>query len=242
MAALLEIDSLSKSFSGLRAVNQLSFTLEAGEILGLIGPNGSGKTTTLNLIAGTLRADRGRIRLSGTDVTALGNHQRVRKRINRTFQLVRVLPGMTVLENVMAGALFGAEPRGFDAARDEARRLLQLLDLADKAEQSAEQLTYIDQKRIELARALATRPRVLLLDEWLSGLNPAEMTHAIAQVQRIADDGVGIVLVEHVMDAVRALCTRAVVMTAGACIAAGPTEDVLRDPAVIRAYLGVEDA
>jgi len=242
VTALLEIEGLTKSFSGLLAVNELSFALEPGEILGLIGPNGSGKTTTLNLIAGTLRADRGSIRLSGADVTRLANHLRVRKRINRTFQLVRVLPGMTVLENVMAGALFGADPSGFAAARDEAQRLLRLLELADKSAQSADQLTYIDQKRIELARALATRPRVLLLDEWLSGLSPAEMNQAIAHVRSIASEGIGIVLVEHVMDAVRALCTRAVVMTAGACIAAGRTEDVLRDPAVVRAYLGVEDA
>jgi len=242
VVALLEIAGLTKSFSGLLAVNELSFALEPGEILGLIGLNGSGKTTTLNLIAGTLRADRGSIRLSGTDITRLANHQRVHKRINRTFQLVRVLPGMTVLENVMAGALFGADPSGFAAARGEAQRLLRLLELTDKAAQSADQLTYIDQKRIELARALATRPRVLLLDEWLSGLNPGEMSQAIAQVRSIASEGIGIVLVEHVMDAVRALCTRAVVMTAGACIAAGRTEDVLRDPAVVRAYLGVEDA
>ena len=173
MGALLEVEGLTKTFGGLVAVKDLSLAVSAGEILGLIGPNGSGKTTLLNLIAGTIRPDAGIIRLEGDDVTRLSNYKRVRRRINRTFQLVRMPANMTALVNVMAGALFGADPMRYKSAADEAARILGEMNLLPKADHRVDQLTYTEQKRVELARALATRPSVLLLDEWLAGLDPA---------------------------------------------------------------------
>ena len=238
MTALLKVDGLKKSFGGLAAVSGISFAVEPGEIFGLIGPNGSGKTTTLNLIAGSLIADGGNIRLQGKDLTRLSNASRVRARVNRTFQLVRILPSMTVFENVRAGALFGAEPLSMSEANRKTHALLEYFGIADKASLTGLQLTYIDQKRAELARAWATGPRILLLDEWLSGLNPTELHEGIAVVKQLAAEGAGIVLVEHVMSAVRALCERCLVMNAGRQISAGETETVLQDPAVKDAYLG----
>jgi branched-chain amino acid transport system ATP-binding protein len=238
MTTLLDVNGLTKSFGGLAAVNGISFTVEPGDIFGLIGPNGSGKTTTLNLIAGSLMADGGSIKMQGADVTRLSNAGRVHARINRTFQLVRVLPGMTVYENIRAGALFGADRLGMHEANRKTDALLDYFGIADKASLTGGQLTYIDQKRAELARAWATSPRVLLLDEWLAGLNPTELIEGIAVVQRLAAEGVGIVLVEHVMSAVRALCRQVLVMNAGRQIAAGDTATVLQDAAVKDAYLG----
>jgi ABC-type branched-subunit amino acid transport system ATPase component len=239
---LLRAEGLSKSFGGLMAVHEVSFAVAPGEILGLIGPNGSGKTTLLNLVAGVFPPERGRIYLEGEDVTRLPNHARVRRRINRTFQLVRLLPSLTVRENVLAGALFGADPAARAAALLHVERLLTQVGLAEKAGMMPDQVTYIDQKRVELARALATGPRVLLLDEWLSGLNDAELTQGMAQVRSLAERGLAVVLVEHVMTAVRALCGRVLVMNAGERIAEGPPAAVLRDPEVVRAYLGGSDA
>lgn len=243
MPALLEVEGLSKAFGGLIAVNDVSLTVSAGEVLGLIGPNGSGKTTLLNLIAGTIRPDAGSIRMAGEDVTRLANHRRVRKRINRTFQLVRAPPNMPAIGTVMAGVLYGADARvRFKDAGYEAAGWLGEMNVLTKADRRFDQLTYIEQKRVELARALATRPRVLLLDEWLSGLNASELEGGISVVWSLAARGIAVILVEHVMTAVRALCHRVIVMNAGAKIAEGPPEGVLRDAEVIRAYLGDDDA
>jgi branched-chain amino acid transport system ATP-binding protein len=241
MPALLEVDGLTKSFGGLLAVSNMSLAVSPGEVLGLIGPNGSGKTTLLNLIAGTIRSDAGTIRIAGDDVTRLPNHLRVRKRINRTFQLVRMPPNLPAIVGVMAGVMYGAEPRHYRDAEGAAAAILAELDLLPKAGYRLDQLTYIEQKRIELARALATRPRVLLLDEWLSGLSPGELEGGMAVVRRLAANGLAVILVEHVMTAVRALCARVVVMNAGLKIAEGPPTQVLQDVEVIRAYLGDED-
>jgi branched-chain amino acid transport system ATP-binding protein len=242
MPALLEVDGLTKSFGGLLAVSNMSLTVSPGEVLGLIGPNGSGKTTLLNLIAGTIRSDAGTIRIAGEDVTRLPNHLRVRKRINRTFQLVRMPPNLPAIVGVVAGVMYGAEPKQYRDAEPAAATILAELDLLPKAGYRLDQLTYIEQKRIELARALATRPQVLLLDEWLSGLSPGELEGGMAVVRQLAAQGLAVILVEHVMTAVRALCSRVVVMNAGVKIAEGPPGEVLRDAEVIRAYLGDDDA
>ncbi len=243
MAPLLEVENLTKAFGGLVAVKSMSLAVAPGEVLGLIGPNGSGKTTLLNLIAGTIRPDGGSIRMAGEDVTRLPNHLRVRKRINRTFQLVRAPPNMPAIGTVMAAVLYGAGERvRFKDAGYEAAGWLGEMNLLTKADRRFDQLTYIEQKRVELARALATRPRVLLLDEWLSGLSPSELEGGISVVWSLAAQGIAVILVEHVMTAVRALCHRVIVMNAGLKIAEGRPETVLRDAEVIRAYLGGDDA
>jgi branched-chain amino acid transport system ATP-binding protein len=242
MAGLLEANGLTKAFGGLVAVSNMSLAVSPGEVLGLIGPNGSGKTTLLNLIAGTIRCDAGTIRIGGEDVTRLPNHLRVRRRINRTFQLVRIPPNLPAIVGVMAGVMYGAEPKPYKEAEYEAAGILGELNLLLKAGHRLDQLTYIEQKRVELARALATRPRVLLLDEWLSGLSPGELEGGMSVVWSLAAQGLAIILVEHVMTAVRALCSRVVVMNAGLKIAEGPPDDVLRNAEVIRAYLGDDDA
>lgn len=241
-APLLEVSDLRKSFGGLMAARELTFAVHGGEILGLIGPNGSGKTTVLNLISGALRPTGGEIRLNGEPITGLQPFQICRRRVGRTFQLVRILPGMTALENVMVGAMFGSAARHRHVAAGEAEALLQQVGLAGKKDVPGAKLTYIDQKRLEFARALAGDPVLLLLDEWLAGLNPAELAAGIDLVRRTRDSGITIILVEHVMYAVRELCSRLIVMDAGVKVAEGDPAAVLADPAVVRAYLGDDDA
>lgn len=241
-APIMAIKQLTKSFGGLVAVNQVSFDVRPGEVVGLIGPNGSGKTTVLNLITGEYRADAGEVTLNGEPLTGLRPFQVNRRRVARTFQLVRVLAGMTVRENVLTGAVYGSNPKTVRAAGDEPMRLLETVGLKGKEDMLADALTYIDQKRLELARALATGPVVLLLDEWLAGLNPTELREGIELVRRIRDEGMAIVLVEHVMHAVRELSNHVVVMSAGQVIAEGKPTEVLADPEVVRAYLGEDNA
>jgi branched-chain amino acid transport system ATP-binding protein len=238
MSVLLEVRDLQKNFGGLRAVGGLSFDVRAGEVLGLLGPNGSGKTTALNLISGALARTAGSIRFGGRRIDGLAPHRIARAGVARTFQLVRVLGGMSCLENVQVGLAFRDEPSFGEGSRPEALDLLRRVGLAERAEVLAGDLTYIDQKRLELARALALRPRLLLLDEWLSGLNPTELQEGIGLIQSLRAGGLTVVLVEHVMDAVRALCDRCVVMRTGTKLAEGPTADVLADPDVVDAYLG----
>ena len=236
--AELEISSLRKAFGGLVAVDDIGFAVKPGEIVGLIGPNGSGKTTVLNLISGALPADAGSVACDRQTLTGRGAHRIARLGIARTFQLVRVVDTMTAVENVMVGLAFRGHPLRGTAAEAAARGLLVRVGLADKADQMAAQLTYIDQKRLELARALALDPKVLLLDEWLAGLNRTELEQGIALIRSLRGDGLTIVLVEHVMDAIRSLCDRCIVMNAGRKIAEGPVAAVLADPEVVRAYLG----
>lgn len=240
--SLLKITGLSKSFGGLRAVDGLSFEVARGEVVGLLGPNGSGKTTAMNLISGALRADAGEVVFDGHRIERLPPHRIARLGVARTFQLVRVLGTMTSAENVQAGMAFRPKPVFGAAAREQALVLLERVGLRQRADLAAGDLTYIDQKRLELARALALAPQVLLLDEWLAGLNPSELREGIALIQDLRLQGVTVVLVEHVMDAVRALCDRCVVMNAGAMLAQGPTQTVLARQDVIAAYLGVDHA
>ena len=239
---LLELRSLRKVFGGLVAVNDLSFSLMPGEVVALLGPNGSGKTTAMNLISGALRADGGQVLFKGRRIDGLRPFRIARLGIARTFQLVRVLGSMSCRENVEAGFAFRPRgPRG-DAARDAASVLLARVGLAGQEKTGAGDLTYIDSKRLELARAIALAPDLLLLDEWLAGLNPTELQQGIALIRELAKAGLSVVLIEHVMEAVHALCARCVVMNAGTRIADGPTREVLADPHVIQAYLGEEDA
>lgn len=241
MSALLDVVSLSKSFGGLQAVQNISFTLNRGEVLGLLGPNGSGKTTVMNLISGNLRPDAGQVTLAGIALAGLPPHRISRAGIARTFQLVRVVADMRVVENVIAGLAFRGKPLWGAAADAEARALLDRVGLAGRADLLAGELTYIDQKRLELARALALQPQVLLLDEWLAGLNETELRTGITLIRSLQNQGLGIIMVEHVMDAIHALCDRCLIMNTGARIAEGKPGEVLRDPAVIRAYLGDDE-
>ena len=238
MTHLLTISDLTKRFGGLTAVNALSFSLERGEVVGLLGPNGSGKTTVLNMISGHLTPSAGTIALNDAPISGLAPNRIALRGVSRTFQLVRALPSLTVEENVIAALAFGRRRLWGEEARAAANARLAEVGLAGRAGQKAEDLTYIDQKRMELARALAAEPELLLLDEWLAGLNPTELMTGIELIQSLKSRGITILLVEHVMDAIRALCGRCVVMNAGRKIADAPTSEALTQPEVVTAYLG----
>lgn len=240
--SLLSLNAVTKRFGGLTAVNGLSFDLAAGETVGLLGPNGSGKTTALNMISGSLPLSEGSIALAGHSISTLGPERIAHRGVARTFQLVRALPSLTVGENVLAALAFRKTPLWGKEAEPQIEALLAEVGLAGRAAQPADSLTYIDLKRMELARALASDPQLLLLDEWLAGLNPTELRAGIELITSLRQRGITILLVEHVMDAVRALCSRCIVMNTGTKIADGPTAEVLTDAEVIRAYLGDEHA
>lgn len=235
---VLEVEGLRRTFGGLVAVNDLGFTVGSHEIVGLLGPNGSGKTTALNLMSGVLRADAGTIRLAGDDISGLPSYRIAQRGLARTFQLVRVLDGMDCHDNVKAGIAFHRPHLSAAELEKRAALLLHRVGLGGQGQRPAADLTYIDRKRLELARALGPKPRLLLLDEWLAGLNPSELTIGIDLIRSLKEDGIAIVLVEHVMSAVRALCDRCIVMSSGRKIAEGTTAEVLANPAVVEAYLG----
>ena len=234
---MLELDSLTKRFGGLTAVNAVSFRLAAGEVVGLLGPNGSGKSTVMNLISGATPRTEGAISFRGARIERRKPHLIARAGIARTFQLVRLAPSLSVGDNVVLALAYAGRIWG-DEAQARAEAALDRVGLGGQGSRQVQDLNYIDQKRLELARAISTRPQLLLLDEWMAGLNPAELKLAIELIGSLRDTGMTILLVEHIMEAVRALCPRAIVMRAGRLIADGPTGAVLSEPEVIEAYLG----
>jgi branched-chain amino acid transport system ATP-binding protein len=236
--ALLELEKVSKAFGGVRAVREVSLSVQEGELLGVMGPNGSGKTTLFNLITGTLTPDAGRIRLRGEEITRLSPHRICAKGVARTFQLVRPFLGLSAIENVVVGGLYGRRRIGTRAAWAEGERLLEFVGLAGKARVLASQLTVMDRKRLELARALATSPRLLLLDEFMAGLNPAETESAMRLIKELQREGLTLVMVEHIVWALLDLSQRIVVLSAGEKIADGPPAAIASDSTVIDVYLG----
>ena len=238
MASMLEVAGVSKNFSGLRAVADVSFAVPEGAIFAVIGPNGAGKTTMFNLIAGMFAPNSGTIAFQGERIEGLKPDEVCRRGIGRTFQIVRPFPALTVEDNVMVGALLQhSDPR---QAMQRAHDVLRRLDLYDKRLQLGGSLTLPDRKRLEVARALATEPKLLLLDEVMAGLRPTETDRIVDILKQLNADGLTILLIEHVMRAVMSLATRVLVLHHGAAIAEGTPAEVVRDPAVVQSYLGAE--
>jgi len=238
--SLLTVRDVSKRFGGVNALTEVSFTVDQGDVLGIIGPNGAGKTTLLNCISGLYRPDHGDILWEAATISGMAPYRIARLGIGRTFQIVRPFPSMTVRENTAIGALFGRPHARLQpgAASDEADAVLDVVGLGEKRHYPVLRLTVPDRKRLEVARALAMRPRLLLLDEVMAGLNPVEVEQALEMVRRVREGGVTIVLIEHVMKVIVGICTRALVLNFGRTLVEGPPAEVLKDRRVIEAYLG----
>jgi branched-chain amino acid transport system ATP-binding protein len=236
MADALVIRGLSKRFGGLRAVQDVSFTVKENETVALIGPNGAGKTTSFHLITGFHRPDAGSVSAYGREIIGLKPHDICAHGLARTFQVAKPFGAMTVLDNVMTGAFL--RDRNTTAAREKAREAIEFVGLSAREQTAAKDLTTIDQRRLEMARALATQPRLLLLDEVMAGLNPAEIDQAVALVGKLSQRGLTIVIVEHVMRAIMAVARHIVVLDHGQKIAEGAPKEIVENPEVIRAYLG----
>jgi branched-chain amino acid transport system ATP-binding protein len=236
MAEALVVRGLSKRFGGLRAVQDVSFTVQENETVALIGPNGAGKTTSFNLITGFHRPDSGSVSAYGREITGLKPHDICAHGLARTFQVAKPFGAMTVLDNVMTGAFL--RDKSIHVAREKAREAIGFVGLSAREQTAARDLTTIDQRRLEMARALATQPRLLLLDEVMAGLNPSEIDQAIALIGKLSSRGLTIIIVEHVMRAIMAVARRIVVLDHGQKIAEGTPKEIVENPEVVRAYLG----
>jgi branched-chain amino acid transport system ATP-binding protein len=236
MADALVIRGLSKRFGGLRAVQDVSFTVKENETVALIGPNGAGKTTSFHLITGFHRPDSGSVSAFGREITGLKPHDICAHGLARTFQVAKPFGAMTVLDNVMTGAFL--RDRHVAVAREKARETIEFVGLAAREQTAAKDLTTIDQRRLEMARALATQPRILLLDEVMAGLNPSEIDAAVGLIGKLSSRGLTIVIVEHVMRAIMAVARHIVVLDHGQKIAEGTPKEIVENPEVVRAYLG----
>ena len=236
---ILEVKAVTKSFGGLVAVHELDLSVNEGEVVGLIGPNGSGKTTFFNLISGFLKPDNGEILFNGEDITGLKPHKICQRGIARTFQLTKPFAELTALQNVMVGMMYGdGRVRSVAKAKVACKKVLEFVGLGDRGESLVASFGIVDRKRLEIARALATSPRMLLLDEVMSGLTATEMEEALKLVKAINDSGITLIVVEHVMKAILNLSTKLVVLNYGEKIAEGAPQEVVRNQKVIDAYLG----
>ena len=237
---MLEVIKLTKRFGGLTALQQIDFSVARGEILGIIGPNGAGKTTIFNVVTSMYRPDQGSILLDGADITRMKTYQICRSGVGRTFQVVKFFGALSVLDNVVAAAFCHINRR--EEARQEALAVLERVGLASKKDVMPRSLTIADKKHLELAKALATRPKLLLLDEIMAGLNPSETDRTIALIKTLQKEGYTIVIVEHVMRAIMALSNRIIVLNFGQKIAEGSPDEIAQNPEVVKAYLGVQYA
>jgi branched-chain amino acid transport system ATP-binding protein len=235
---ILVAEHLSQRFGGIQAIDNLSFALMEGEVVALIGPNGAGKTTLVNLLTGVHRPTSGRIRFHGVDVTSQQPYQAARRGLARTFQIVQPFPRMTVLENVAAGALFGGKRPSVAEAMEVAREQLEFTGLAALADRPASSLTLAGRKRLELAKSMAMGPKVLMLDEVNAGLNSSEIDGALRLIRQIAERGITILIIEHLMKVVMSLAERVLVLHHGQLIAEGSPAEIVRNSKVIEAYLG----
>jgi len=236
--SILELRGVSRRFGGLDALAEVDLSVQPGEIVGLIGPNGAGKTTLVNVVTGVYKPSSGSIHFNGSKIDGLKPYQISRIGVARTFQVVQPFPEMSVLENVMAPAIYAAGLKNIEEAREKALEKIEFVGLGVEVQTMASQLTLASRKRLELAKSLAMNPQLLLLDEVNAGLNPAEIDKALELIRTIASSGVTIIIIEHLMKVVLSLCNRIVVLHHGALIAEGTPKEITTDPRVIQAYLG----